>query len=177
MGAFRQFILEEQRAYLGQKVGDILTAAQELRDDSMNMGTRDLVRFSERLVNQIRRILHSQWPREEKKFLKDLQKIGVSIMKAVDEKDDLTNVISSAVGGLEKLSGKLGVPIHKMASPDTSDTEDDDMGISGPATKKKKSQTMPGAPNQSSAPPPPPGGPPPDAQPPLGGNAGPLQAF
>ena len=54
---FKEFLLVEQRAYLGQKIGDILTATQELRDDSKHMGTRDLTRFSEKIVNQIRRIL------------------------------------------------------------------------------------------------------------------------
>ena len=173
---FKEFLLNEQRAYLGQKVGDILTAAQELRDDSKHMGTRDLTRFSEKIVNQIRRILHSQWPREEKKHLIHLQKIGVAIMKAIDERDDLPQTISSAAGELENLSGKLGVPIHKMAGDDKAGSDEDFKGTAGP--EKKKSDTMPGTMNQPAGPPPPaPGGPPPDAQAPLGGNAGPLQAF
>lgn len=66
---FKQFLLNENKAYLGQKVGDILTAVKEINDDSKTMGSRDLVRFSERVVNQIRRILHSNWSKEEKKFL------------------------------------------------------------------------------------------------------------
>jgi hypothetical protein len=175
---FKEFLLIEQRAYLGQKVGDILTATQELRDDSKNMGSRDLTRFSEKIVNQIRRILHSQWPREEKKHLIHLQKIGVALMKSIEDKEDMPNVISSAAGELEKLSGKLGVPIHKITSPDKSESEPEEelKGTSGP--EKKKSDTMPGAPPQPGGPPPPPpGGPPQDMQAPLGGSAGPLDAF
>jgi len=110
---FKQFLLNESQAYLGQKVGDILTAAQELRDDANNMGTRDLTRFSERIVNQIRRILHSNWPREEKKHLLTLQKVGVALMKSIEEKDDLPGTIAGCATSLEKLVANLGVPIHK----------------------------------------------------------------
>ena len=115
---FKHFLLNESQAYLGQKVGDILTAAQELRDDSNNMGTRDLTRFAERIVNQIRRILHSNWPREEKKHLLTLQKVGVALMKAIEDKDDLPGTISGSATTLEKLVAKLGVPIHKLATTD-----------------------------------------------------------
>lgn len=171
---FRQFLILENRSFLGQKVGDILTATQELRDDSKNMGSRDLTRFSEKIVNQIRRILHSQWPREEKKHLLSLQKIAVALMKAIDEKDDLSSVVSSAASELEKLSGKLGVPIHKLASPDKAEAEESPKSTAGP----EKQQVSP----QSSdimPPPPTPNSNPGMSmtQPPLGGNSGPLQAF
>ena len=175
---FKEFLLVEQRAYLGEKVGDILTATQELRDDSKHMGTRDLVRFSEKIVNQIRRILHSQWPREEKKHLKVLQKAGVALMRAIEEKDELPGIISSVASELEQLSGKLGVPLHKLSGPDKAEPqpEEEMKGTADPA--QQQSATMPGASQQPAGPPPAaPGGPPPDGQPPLGGNAGPLQAF
>lgn len=121
---FKDFILNESSHYLGQKVGDILTAAQELRDDANNMGTRDLIRFSERLVNQIRRILHSNWPREEKKHLLTLQKVGVALMKSIEEKDDLPGTVAGCAASLEKLVANLGVPINKLASNDSVPEED-----------------------------------------------------
>lgn len=176
---FKQFLINEQRAYLGQKVGDILTAAQELRDDARNMGTRDLTRFSERIVNQIRRILHSNWPREEKKYLKQLQKVGVAIMKAIDEKDDLPGTISGAATSLEKLVGDLGVPINKLATTDKSDMQpEDDTGTDKPeknqSTPPPKASTI----DKAGPMPPPTGG---TGQnlyaPPLGGSSGPPEAF
>lgn len=174
---FKDFLILEQKAYLGEKVGDILTAAQELRDDSRHMGTRDLVRFSEKIVNQIRRILHSQWPREEKKHLKTLQKVGVALMKAIEEKDDLPTIISSSSSELEKLSGKLGVPIHKISGPDKAEAKpaEEMKGTAGP---EKSAGNMPGAANlPTGTPPPPPGGPMNTQAPPLGGSSGPLEAF
>jgi hypothetical protein len=144
---FESFVLCEHRAYLGQKVGDVLTATQELRDDGPNMGTRDLTKFSEKIANQIRRILHSQWPKEEQKHLKVLQKAAVAIMKAIDEKDDLQNVISSTASELEKLTGDLGVPVNKFASSDTA-PPDNDKGTADAVKPqpKQQQQEMPAGP-------------------------------
>jgi hypothetical protein len=56
MLSFKSFLINETQVYLAQKVGDILAAVQELRDDSQNMGTRDLTNYSMRIVNLIRRV-------------------------------------------------------------------------------------------------------------------------
>lgn len=172
---FKQFILNESKAYLGQKVGDILTAAQELRDDANNMGTRDLTRFSERIVNQIRRILHSNWPREEKKHLLTLQKVGVALMKSIEEKDDLPGTVAGCASSLEKLVANLGVPIHKLATTDSA-PEEDDTGTDAPdqSTPPPQSTTI----AKAGPIPPPTGGTGQDlASPPLGGSSGPMDGF
>jgi len=174
---FKQFILNEAQAYLGQKVGDILTATHELRDDSKNMGTRDLTRFSERIVNQIRRILHSNWPREEKKHLLTLQKVGVALMKSIEDKDDLPGTIAGAAGTLEKLVADLGVPIHKLATTDKAPEQDDETGTDKPqdqSTPPPTSSTI----DKAGPVPPPTGGTGQDlAAKPLGGSSGPMDAF
>lgn len=122
-GSFKKFLLNENQAYLGQKIGDLLTGAQDLRDEGKNMGARELVKFSEKLVSQIKRIIHSSWPKESRKYLKDLQKIGVAIMKGIEEKDDLYEIITASASELEKISAALGVPINKFGSPDASNDE------------------------------------------------------
>lgn len=122
---YREFLLNENQAYLGQKVGDILTSAHDLKDEGKNMGSRDLMKFSEKLVSEIKRVLHSSWPKECTKYLKSLQKVGVGIMKCIDEKGDLYQTILSACAELEKTSKALGVPINKFASPDVSSDEPD----------------------------------------------------
>lgn len=162
---FKEFLLCENKAYLGLKVGDILTSVKEINDDSKTMGSRDLVRFSERIVNQIRRILHSNWSKEEKRFLLVLQKVAVAIMKAIDEKDDLPAVIASATTTLEKLVADLGVPINKFAAPDKKESKKE--AGTAPPEKPKPPQTM--------APASPPPAPPLELNtPPLGGGGGQL---
>lgn len=140
---FKEFILFEQKQYLAQKVGDILAAAQELRDDAGNMGSRDLSRFSERIVNQIRRVLHSYWAKENQRYLKDLQKIGVAVIKAVKEKGDLANTISGATSSLEKLVSDLGTPINKIAAPESSDEKVDSQDSLGTANSIKDQYKAP----------------------------------
>ena len=174
---FKWFILNEAQAYMGQKVGDILTALQELRDDTNKMGTRDLVRFSERIVNQIRRILHSTWPKEEKKHLLALQKIAVAIMKAVDEKDNLPEIIAGSTLAMEKLVGKLGVPINKLAVTDTPKPQKD-VETDKPAQDQSIPPPQPKTIDKSISASPPPGNQDQNLYaPPLGGNGGDLDAM
>jgi hypothetical protein len=142
MKGFKNFLLFENKAYLGQKVGDILTSLKEINADSKTMGSRDLVRFSERIANQIRRILHSHWSKEEKQYLIKLQKVAVAIMKAIEEKNDLPNIIANSTTTLEKLVADLGVPIHKFASPDKEESEKE-MSTSPPEKNKSSPPQQP----------------------------------
>lgn len=120
---FRSFLLHESKHYLGQRSGDLLNALQNLQDDADGLGNRALLRSCRGIVNQIRRILHGRWEEEDKKYLKELQKIGVAIMKAVDENGDLQEVISSSVTELETLLDKLQVPINSLATEEGDTTE------------------------------------------------------
>jgi hypothetical protein len=189
---FKEFLLNEQQAYLGQKVGDILTAVQELQTDAANMGTRDLVRYTQQIINQIRPILHSSWPREEKKFLLVLQKVGFSLAKAIDEKGDLAGKISGSAKVLEKLVADLGVPISKMTPTEPSkrgDSKGTDMSAGaeasaakvpaedGPKSANAAAPEQPGSVDAvpQGSPPTPPGQ---DIYAPgLGGSSGPMDAF
>ena len=67
--SFKQYLLNEDRAYFGERIGDVLNAVEDLVDNGNSMGTRQLVKKSEVIVNQIRRILHTNWPKKEEKNL------------------------------------------------------------------------------------------------------------
>ena len=75
MDKFKVFLLNEEKSYLGRKVAGVLTPMQELQDDMENMGARHLVRVAERLVNEIRKILHGHWEQQQQQYLKELQRI------------------------------------------------------------------------------------------------------
>ena len=94
---FKSYLLNEQHEYLAHKVGDVLTGIHELIQGGKQIGTRQLVKHSEVVVNQIRKILHSSWPRSEMKHLRVLQKVGVAIMKTIDEKGDLNDTLNGAL--------------------------------------------------------------------------------
>ena len=152
---FKDYILLENRVYLGSKMGDILTALQELRDDAKSMGTRSLVRYSEKIVNQIRRVLHTHWPKDELKFLKPLQKIGVAMMKAIEEREGLEEIVAGSAGELEKVLSKMGVPINKIGSNTSDDADPEDKSTSdqekNPPDAKPKAEE-PAAPAAAPAP-------------------------
>jgi len=118
MDKFKVFLFNEEKSYLGRKVAGVLTPMQELQDDMQNMGARHLIRTAEKLVNDIRKILHGHWEQQQQKHLKELQKIGVAIQKTIDEKGDLREIIPSATQSLQTLSGKLGVKVNNLQGPE-----------------------------------------------------------
>lgn len=192
---FKEFLLNEQQAYLAQKVGNILTAVHELRDDAKNLGTRDMITYSQRIVNQIRRVLHSSWPKEERPHLLVLQKVGVALMKSIEEKDDMPGIIQGVSDTLEKLVADLGTPINKLTPTEGGKKETGDKkGTGGTETKPPEPPQPPqaekggataagGAPSGPSNLDQSPQGTPPIgtgqdmAAPPLGGSSGPMDAF
>lgn len=114
---FKQFLITEERVYLGTKIGDILTAIQQLNNDAPNMGKRHLIRLIKNIVRQIRRVLHSSWTFEEEVYLKVLQKVGVALMKGLDDNEDLPTLIQSCADEMQKLSDKMDEPVNNLASP------------------------------------------------------------
>ncbi len=133
---FNDFLLNEGRTYLANKVGDILTALQNLSEDAQGgLGRRAVERAVQKIVDQIRRILHSHWDDTEKYALETLQKVGVGMMVGLEKAEvDLPALMASAVETIEQISSKLGEPINNVASEkevDDSDDDDYDLGMSG----------------------------------------------
>ena len=155
---FKSFLLNEDKAYLGQKIGDILNALQELAENGKAMGTRQLIKNSEAIVNQVRRVLHSDWQKEEEKYLKPMQKVAVAIMRAIEEKDDLQSILSSASEELGKVHSDLGAPALSLGTPDDKlDSPDDEGEKPGvrPSEGPEKHKSQQGKqPTQASAQPP-----------------------
>ena len=118
---FRIDLLTEDKSYLGRRIGDILNGIQDLSQNAGSIGSRELTNNAEGIVNQIRRILHTNWPRDDRKHLEALQKAGVAIMQAIEEKGDLASVISDSGNEIEKVLGNLGVKINDIGSPASSE--------------------------------------------------------
>jgi len=109
---FKSFLLVEEKGYLAQRVGDILNAISNLQDG--NLGNRSLINHTQNVVAQIRFILHDNWPREDRVHLRKIQKVGVALAKAIDEKEDLNSVLLNSTYELQDLSGSLGSPINNL---------------------------------------------------------------
>jgi len=114
---FKKFILNENKKYLGGKIGDILSALHNLKEVSPNLGDKQISSMATNIVNQIRRILHSDWPGNKKSLLV-LQRIGTALEKSIKEKQDLLETIEGATQEMEELSKALGVTTVPLDVPD-----------------------------------------------------------
>ncbi len=138
--------MNEEKSYLGHRVGSVLTSLQDLEGDMENLGTRQLARFGEEIVNQIRKILHSRWNPKYQHQLKELQKIAVAIQKTVEDRGDLKEVLPSASQALQDLSAKLGVKVNNLDAPEAMGGEDiapQDFQSTGPMPDFGKDQQAP----------------------------------
>jgi hypothetical protein len=113
---FKSFLLCEENEYFGSKIGDILNALQELSQGAQNMGSRHLTRLIQAICNEIRGVLRSRWSMRQRPYLEQLQRVGVALMKAIEEQGDMPGTLASAQHELETMSGKLGVPLNQMGS-------------------------------------------------------------
>ena len=111
---FKTFLISEETSYFSHKVSNVLTALHDLKGDMKHLGSRQLNRMSEAIVNQIRKILHSHWSDKQYNHLKKLQQVGVGIMKAIDEKGDVKATILGSIEALEGMTGKMKTPVSDL---------------------------------------------------------------
>jgi hypothetical protein len=124
--SFKQFLLNEDKAYLNHQIGDVLTAMQDLESDMGGMGLRHIAKVAEDIVDEIRKILHSTWGPKVRGHLEELQKIGVALMKSVEEKDTLKEDIPMLIQNLQALAGKIGGKTNNLqAAPQDAGQEVD----------------------------------------------------
>ncbi len=163
---FKYFLLSESRVYLGSKIGDILNAMQELQEEGPHMGKRQFMKHAERISAMIRRILHSSWPQKETHHLKGLQKIGVAIMKSIEEKGDLEEALKGGSAELEKILANMKVPVNQIGAPDETEGQKGGESVENPEHKPDKPPEPAPPDGAGQAPPQPPQSgqqPPPDA--------------
>lgn len=118
MKNFKEFILNENKQFFADQCGSILNSIQNLEEEAEHIGTRNLVRFSQSIANNIRNLIHSHWIDDLEDHLKSLQKVGVAILKAIEETSELLETIKSAKTILEELIKKLGMPINDVGVPE-----------------------------------------------------------
>lgn len=118
MDRFKYFLINESKSYLGHRINDILTALQDIQNDMDNLGTRHLSRLAENIVNEIRKILHGQWEIQHHKHLEQLQKVAVAIMKTIEDKGDLREILPASTQAIQKIAGGLGVKTNELDAPE-----------------------------------------------------------
>jgi len=111
---FKEFLMTESNQYFANKLSNILNALQDLNDTSDDIGAKHLVSNAQTIVNQLRRIIHTQWKQSEMPYVKTLQKCGVAIMKAIEEKNDLKGVLKACQSHIESIVNKQDTPLNNV---------------------------------------------------------------
>jgi FtsZ-interacting cell division protein ZipA len=139
----KEFLFCENKVYLGQRIGDILSSLQDLEQNKGGMGTRQLVANADRIVGQIRKILHGTWSKKEQSYLKHLQKAAVGLARAIEEKDDLESTIGSVSNEIEDLMTKMKVPVNSLGSSEDSGDQDKMKDSNSPQLSPSQGQQPP----------------------------------
>lgn len=134
---FKYFLLNENTEYLASRIGDILNALQDIQQHVQGMGTRQLVSNAERIVNQIRRILHTSWSSSDLDTVKMLQRVAVAIKKGIEEKSDLVEILGNSVNEIQDNLAKLGMPINTVGGEQSS-KEDEGNDQTSPTQNKRQ---------------------------------------
>ena len=108
---FKDFLLSENKSDFAVKVGDILSALQDIYSDIDVMSKKDVFVYVINIVNKIRPLLKKDIGLN---YLKILQKIATALMKDYDEKNDPKDNIYSSIKELESLLSSVGLPINKI---------------------------------------------------------------
>lgn len=140
---FRDFLLNEERSHLGHRVGDVLNSLHNIQSDMENLGSRHLARLADDIVNQLRKILHGNWTDKQKVYLKDVQRVAVAIKRAIEERDDLQQIVPAATQQLQTIAGKMGLRVNNLTAPPDEGGEDisqQDFQLTGNGPEQQQQQ-------------------------------------
>ena len=124
---FKQFLLLENEQFLAVQMNNVL---QDLQDEIENIGTKNLVKTSQLIANNIRNIIKSHWEISTNKPLVSLQKCGVAILKAIQEKSDLKDVFPSLIEEIQKAISQMKEPVNRIANPSAKSEKDQPVDLS-----------------------------------------------
>jgi hypothetical protein len=124
---FKNFLLEEGFNFSNVKVGDILSAFQQLSFDIDNIKKKDLKNTLENIILNMRSLLNSK---SDKILISVIQKIICAIKDDIEVNGDFKSTIESSIYELEKyLKDKkvvLNNPIENSKDQSVSDPVKDD---------------------------------------------------
>jgi len=124
--SFKQYLLLENEQFLAVQMNDVLQDLQNLQSEIESIGTRNLVKTSQLIGNNIRNIIKSHWDISSDKPLLTLQKCGVAIFNAIQKKSDLKEILPDIISDMNIGVSDLKSPVNKIASPSSKTIPDDE---------------------------------------------------
>lgn len=113
---FKKFIILENLQLLGDKIGNLLKDLQELQENYKDIGMTTTCNTIETIISNIQSILRGHWDSSNKKYFKNLQKIGIALSKLLEEKDDFEKILSDSVEEIKSIAMKLNVPLNDLGT-------------------------------------------------------------
>lgn len=112
---FRQFILRESDEFLKEKISKIHGDLQNIQQTMNQIGTDSLVNDIKVVVSQIRAVVQGHWLKQQFVYLSVLQKVGVALANAVEENDNVENIVNASVDLIKKnIIDKLSGPVNDL---------------------------------------------------------------
>ena len=116
---FKEFLINENKVLLYQRVADILNALQDLSENYKGLGTRRATEAAKNIVNVIRSniLQNNKWPNSEINNLKIIQSCAVALMKSIEEnteENDLETSINKCIQILQKIISRSDVAINQI---------------------------------------------------------------
>lgn len=150
---FREYLLNEDSAYLNQKIGDILSILHATEEDKDGLGSRDISKDAQKVINQIKPILNA--PKSPKDVKKALQKVAVALSKTMEDSngDELLDIMSKSSKIIQNLLSDIGAPIQDLGTPPEAEVpqQDQDSALQ-PPVEPEKPQEPPVDPQQPQQP-------------------------
>jgi hypothetical protein len=139
---FREFLLNEEKSHLGHRLSDVLTSIRDIQDDMENLGSRHLSRLADQIVDEFRKIIHGNWGDQQVKHLKAVQRCAVALKKAIEDRDDLKEVVPAIAQELQQILTKMKIKVNDLEAPDQQGQEGDpvkqsDFEITPPQPKQQ----------------------------------------
>lgn len=117
---FKDFLLIENKNLFAERLGDIITALENLADDPKNLEKKQKATT---IANQIRKsfLRGNKWPKMDGE-IETMITVAYNLLKSSNPKEesriDLDDIIKSSIQTLKSLQGNLQVPVNQLASPE-----------------------------------------------------------
>ena len=115
--SFKTYLTSNARDNFAGKLSSALESIHILINDIDNLKTKSAIDAAELIAFNLKAILKNNMFRskEEKEYLKTIQKVVFAILKALDTNEELKPVLKASAQELQAILSKIGEPINSIA--------------------------------------------------------------
>ncbi len=112
---FKYYIFKENIKMLGSKIGDIISNFEKAIEQYDVVGLKTSMHNIAEISADIRSLIQGHMATENKKYMKELQKIGVALEKMIENKQgDSKKTLEDCASSLKNIAKEIGVPLNDI---------------------------------------------------------------